>query len=450
MARKGPGSSWSVRADWKLTLLSVFLVLFVAGGIYAAYLFYATVKDLVAHAELGMPGQPNTEQGRINDENLPDIAQERVNILLLGTDRRAQEQGPCRTDTMIVVTVDAQSKAAGMLSIPRDLWVSIPNHSEGRINTAHFLGDSYDYPGGGPALAKKTVQYALGIPVHYYVRVDFEGFERLVDAIGGITIDVTEAIYDDKYPDGNYGYMTIDIPAGMQHMNGQLALQYARARHGSTDFLRAKRQQEVLKAIRDKVLGLDIPLTKIPEMLRIVGGSVQTDLSLTEMYALAKVGREITAANIKSVVIDESMTTPQTTPDGAQVLIPNREHIREVVHELFGEPAPTTAASFSEKELIGQEAAKIEVQNGTLTPGLAQRTADYLRNLGYAVVSFSNADRLDYATSVIMDYSSKTNTVNLLAKHFSVSSENIRHYTGIQSEVDVRLVLGRDYASSTP
>ena len=450
MARKGPGSLWSVRADWKLTLLSVFLVLFVAGGIYAAYLFYATVKDLVAHAELGMPGQPNTEQGRINDENLPDIAQERVNILLLGTDRRAQEEGPCRTDTMIVVTVDPQSKAAGMLSIPRDLWVSIPNHSEGRINTAHFLGDSYDYPGGGPALAKKTVQYALGIPVHYYVRVDFEGFERLVDAIGGITIDVTEAIYDDKYPDGNYGYMTIDIPAGMQHMNGQLALQYARARHGGTDFLRAKRQQEVLKAIRDKVLSLDIPLTKIPEMLRIVGGSVQTDLSLTEIYALAKVGREITATNIKSVVIDESMTTPQTTPDGAQVLIPNRDHIREVVHELFGEPAPTTAASFSEKELIGQEAAKIEVQNGTLTPGLAQRTAEYLRNLGYAVVSFSNADRLDYATSVIVDYSSKTNTVNLLAKHFSVSSENIRHYTGMQSEVDVRLVLGRDYASSAP
>jgi len=132
------------------------------------------------------------------------------------------------------------------------------------------------------------------------------------------------------------------------------------------------------------------------------------------------------------------------------VLIPNRDHIREVVHELFGEPAPTTAASFSEKELIGQEAAKIEVQNGTLTPGLAQRTAEYLRNLGYTVVSFSNADRLDYATSVIVDYSSKTNTVNLLAKHFSVSSENIRHYTGMQSEVDVRLVLGRDYASSAP
>jgi LCP family protein required for cell wall assembly len=450
MARKGPRSSWPVKADWKLPLLSILLVVFVAGGIYAAYLFYATVKDLVAHAELGVPVLPSTEQGQVEDENLPDIAQERVNILLLGTDKRVQEQGPSRTDTIIVVTADPQAKTAGMLSIPRDLWVSIPNHSEGRINIAHFLGESYDYPGGGPALAKKTVQYALGIPIHYYVRVDFEGFEKLVDAIGGITIDVEEAIHDDEYPDSNYGYMTIDIPAGVQLMDGKTALQYARARHGSTDFMRSRRQQEVIKAIQDKVLRLDIPLTRIPEMLRIVGGSVQTDLGLSEMYALAKVGREVAAGNIKSAVVDETMTTPQITPDGAQVLIPNRARIREVVNELFGGPAPTTVASLSEKELIAQEAAKIEVQNGTLAPGLAQRTAEHLKDLGYSVVSFSNADRSDYATCVIMDYSGKTNTVNLLVNRFSIAPENIRRYSGVQGEVDVRLVLGGDYASSAP
>ena len=450
MARKSPRSSWSLKADWKLPLLSVFLIIFVAGGIYAAYLFYATVRDLVAHAQLGTPVLPNTEQGQVTDENLPNIAQERVNILLLGTDKRAQEQGPSRTDTMIVVTVDPQSNTAGMLSIPRDLWVSIPNYSEGRINTAHFLGESYDYPGGGPALAKKTVQYALGIPVHYYVRVNFEGFEKLVDAIGGITIDVEEAIHDDEYPDGNYGYMTIDIPAGMQHMDGKTALQYARARHGGTDFVRSERQQQVVKAIRDKVLRLDIPLTRIPEMLRIVGGSVQTDLSLSDMYTLAKLGREISTEKIKNAVVDETMTTPQTTPDGAQVLIPNRARIREVVNDLFGGPAPTTIAALSEKELIAQEAAKIEVQNGTLTPGLAERTAEYLTDLGYSVVSFSNADRSDYATSVVLDYSGKINTVSFLVKRFSIVPENIRHYTGVQSEVDVRLVLGRDCAPSAP
>jgi len=254
--------------------------------------------------------------------------------------------------------------------------------------------------------------------VHYFVRVDFEGFEKLVDAIGGITIEVREAIHDDKYPDSNYGYMTVSIPAGEQHMDGETALQYARARHGSSDFERARRQQEVLKAIRDKVLRLNIPLTRIPEMLRIVGGSVKTDLTLSDMYTLAKVGREITAENIYTAVIDETMTTPQTTPDGAQVLIPNRTPIRELLAGLFGGPAPTSVASPSETEIIAQEAARIEVQNGTLTPGLAQRTAEYLQNLGYLVVSFSNADRFDY----------------------------IRRYTGIQSQVDVRVILGQDFA----
>jgi LCP family protein required for cell wall assembly len=449
MTRKGSRSSRSAKSDWKLTLLSVFLVIFVAGGFYAAYLFYATVRDVVAHAQLGMPVISGSDPGQTNLQAPPDIAQERVNILLLGTDQRGREQGPSRTDTMIVVTVDPQTQTAGMLSIPRDLWVSIPGHSEGRINTAHFLGEADDYPGGGPALAKKTVQYALGIPIHYYVRVNFEGFEKLVDAIGGITIYVEEAIHDDRYPDSGYGYMTIDIPAGEQLMDGETALQYARARHGGTDFQRARRQQQVLKAIRDKVLRLDIPLTRIPEMLKIVGDSVRTDLSLSDMYALAKLARAIDGENIRSAVLDETLTTPETTPDGAQVLIPDRSLIREVVKDLFGGPAPTSVANLTKAQLIAQEGATIEVQNGTLTPGLAQRTAEELTSLGYSVVSFSNADRSDYATSVIIDYSGKTNTVNLLAQQFNVGAENIRHQSDMPSEVDVRLVLGQDYATAS-
>jgi LCP family protein required for cell wall assembly len=367
--------------------------------------------------------------------------------LLLGTDKRVGEVGPSRTDTMILATIDPQTKTAAMLSIPRDLWVAIPGYSENRINVAHFLGERDNYPGGGPALAKKTVQYTLGVPVHYYVRIDFEGFERVIDAIGGITIDVKEAIHDTKYPDNNYGYMTVDISAGVQHMDGKTALQYARARHGSSDFDRAHRQQEVLKAIRDKVLSLNIPLTRIPEILKLVGDSVQTDLSLNEMYALAKVGRELTG-DIQSAVIDENMTTPQTTPDGASVLIPNRIKIRDLVNTLFGGPAPTASPALSEKEQIAQEAANVEVQNGTLTPGLALRTTEYLKGLGYNVVSYSNADRSDYALTVIVDYSGKSATVNALATLFNVSAENIRQSIGLQSDVDVRVILGRDYAAA--
>jgi len=448
MARKRPRSSRSVGTGWKLSFFSVFLILFVAGGIYAGYLFYATVKDVVAHAQWGAATPPNSEQSGVGEENVPNIAQERTNILLLGIDKRAQEKGPSRTDTMIVLTIDPQTKSLGMLSIPRDLWVSIPGYSEGRINTAHFLGERDKYPGGGPALAKKTVQYALGIPIHYYVRINFEGFEKLIDAIGGVTINVETAIHDEKYPDSNYGYMTVDIPAGVQLMDGKTALQYARARHGGSDFQRARRQQEVLKAVRDKVFRLNIPLTKIPEMLRIAGDSVQTDLGLGDMYELAKLGRDIGTQNLKSAVIDESMTSSQTTPDGAQVLIPNRDRIREVVKDLFGGPAPTAAAALSEKDAVAQEGAAVEVQNGTLTAGLAQRTSDYLKGLGYTVVSVSNADRADYTSTIIIDYTGKANTVNWLSTRFAVVPANIRQSRSVPSTVDIRLVLGQDYAAS--
>ena len=181
---------------------------------------------------------------------------------------------------MILVTVDPGTKTAGMLSIPPDLLVPIPGHSENRINVAHFLGERDKYPGGGPALAKKTVQYTLGIPVQYYVRINFEGFEKLIDAIGGIQVEVKSAIHDEKYPDNNYGYMTVDIPAGLQHMDGKTALQYARARHGSSDFSRARRQQQVLRAVRDKVLSLNIPLTRIPETVPY------THLTLPTIYSV--------------------------------------------------------------------------------------------------------------------------------------------------------------------
>ncbi len=432
---------------WKPIALSLALLLFVTGGVGAGYVFYSTVKDLVAHAQLGSPALPNTEQGRSQNDELPDLASERVNILLLGTDKRTTEIGPSRTDTIIVLTVDPKSKTAGMLSIPRDLWVSIPGYSEGRVNTAHFIGDRDKYPGGGPALAKKTVQYTLGVPIHYYVRVNFEGFERLLDAIGGITIDVPERILDTKFPDSNFGYMTVDIPAGVQHMDGKTALQYARTRHGSSDFARARRQQQVIKAVRDKVLSLDLPLTRIPEMLQIVGDSVQTDLSLNEMYSLAKLAREIPMESLQGGVIDESMTTTQVTPDGADVLIPNRARIRDLVNQIFGSAGAGTPSADSQ-ELIQKEAAKIEVQNGTLTPGLAQRVADYLKGLGYNVVAFSNADRSDYASTVLTDFSGKLNTLSALAERFKVGSDNIRHSTIKPGEVDIRIILGQDYAST--
>ncbi len=437
----------ATRAQRTQLVLMILFLLLLAGGIYCGYLFYTTVRDLVAHSRFAfLPSSPNANVVRANVEDLPNWEKnERINILLLGIDRRAIEQGPCRTDTMIVVSVDPAAKSASMLSIPRDLWVLIPDYNvHNRINAAHLLGDAQDYPGGGPALAKKTVQYLLGVPIHYYVRINFAGFEQIVDMLGGITINVEERIYDDQFPDENYGYMTVDIPAGIQKMDGKTALQYARVRHGSSDLARARRQQQVIAAIMDKALSMDIPLANLSKVLRTLGDSMDTDLTLSEIEALARLAREIRRESLRAGVIDETMTRGTKTPEGWDVLIGDPEKISQLAKELFPEPEQNGVNMEKPVDMLIEEAAKIEVQNGTMTKGLAETTANYLRKQGYQIVGFSNADRYDYAQTVIISYADKPQTLASLIELLGVAPENVRHEK-VDVGADIRVILGADY-----
>ncbi len=340
---------------WMRAVSAFITVLIIAGALYSGFFFFSTVRALVAQVPLPFAERvvQAAEPVPTSEADLPAEEQpqsevvvpssqrkltEPVNILLLGIDQREGESGPWRSDTMILVSLDPVNHTAAMLSIPRDLWTTIPGYGEGRINTAHYLGDLHDYPGGGPALAKKTVWYALGVPVHYYVRVNFAGFEQLVDAIGGLIVEVPEEIYDTQYPTEDYGTTVLHIPAGVQHMDGKTALQYARTRHGSNDYARMERQQQILLAARDKVMSLDIPLSRIPTILELVGSSVQTDLTLEDMFALAEAARSIDPANIRSGVIDGSMTTTVVTPQGWMVEVADWDQVHALVNELFPPP----------------------------------------------------------------------------------------------------------------
>lgn len=424
-------------------LFGLLYTVFLVGGCYFGYLFYATVKDIVAHTQIPyLPNLPVIERIDRRAVDLPDWEKgERVNVLLLGIDKRQGEEGPWRTDTMILVTADPKSKTAGMLSIPRDLYVEIPGYGEGRINTAHFLG--------GPELAKKTVQYNLGVPVHYYARIDFWGFEKLIDTLGGITVEVEEEIRDNRYPDNNYGYMSIYIPAGVQHMDGDMALKYARTRHGGSDFARIKRQQKVLLAIRDQALRLNL-LPKLPALMKTTSDAVQTDLQPGEILALASIGARIKQENIRGAAIDEFMTFPVTTPEGAQVLWPNRELIGKLIEELFGSPQPIVERQSEEAIKLAQEGAKIAVQNGTTTSGLARQVAIFLQQRGYQIINVSDAERSDYSKTVIVDYTGKNYTIALLAELFHVEAENVRRSPNPNSsQVDIRLILGSDFELPT-
>jgi LCP family protein required for cell wall assembly len=317
---------------------SAIYTLFIVGGLVCACVFYTSVRDIFAYSAVSPLELPIGDERSPPRERVPDWSQrERVNILLLGVDQLPGEEGPWRSDTMIVVTVDPKSMSAGLLSIPRDLYVEIPGYGEQRINMAHFWGDAYDYPGEGPGLAMRTVEHNLGIPIHYYIRVNYQGFSEIIDYLDGITIDVPEEIWDYRYPDGHYGHMTIHIQPGRQLMDGQTTLQYVRTRHASTDFQRSRRQQQVLMAIRDKALSLDLA-PKLPALVRAMGHTVNTNLQLSEVITLAQIATQIGAEDLRFAVIDETMTVPIVLENGADVLFPEREKIGQLMEGIFSSP----------------------------------------------------------------------------------------------------------------
>jgi len=454
---------------WFRLLLSLIFVFFLAGGVYSGFLFYFTVKDIVAHAQI--PSLPNlhfdlpvisggSHKGS-GGETMPRPGpsvwekKERVNILLLGIDKREGEHGPWRTDTMILGTIDPQSKTAGMLSIPRDLWVPIPGYGESRINSANFIGDRDKYPGGGPALAVKTVEYNFRVPVHYYVLVDFEGFEKIIDTIGGIDIYVERTLHDEQYPDPSPDdpnrVRTIHFDAGWHHMDGKAALEYARSRKSTSDFDRSHRQIQIVMAVREQALRLNL-IPRLPELMVTLADTVQTDLQPGDIITLAQWGSEIEAENVRSVVIDQNMTVEHITSTGAWVLLPIREKIQPAVEELFTSPTPLPAPTALSEAVppeqvnrLAQEGARIVVQNGTPTANLAAQTAAFLKKQGYSVVEFSDAERFDYPQSIIIDYTGKEFTIQSLAALFNVTPENIRRSPNLKSEIDIRLIVGQDF-----
>jgi LCP family protein required for cell wall assembly len=255
----------------------------------------------------------------------------------MGIDRRPGEPFISRTDTMMLMSLDPINDTASILSIPRDLYVVIPGRGRDRINTAFVYGSAGNNPAGGAQLAMQTVEYNLGVPVHHYMLVDFSAVVGGIDAIGGIDLFVPYNIYDPNFPDMNYGYDPLYIQAGQQHFDGTTALKYARTRHQDNDFYRASRQQQVVLAVRDKVLGLGFTemIRQAPRMYQQLEQGVKTDLSLEQMASLAKSAADIPNENIRNEVLDQTYVSGYRTPAGASVLVPINERITPLIQEMF-------------------------------------------------------------------------------------------------------------------
>jgi LCP family protein required for cell wall assembly len=463
MSFEDPQTNHSRRAKINLppwantTLMGVFVLAVIALG----YFTFNGVKGAVAKLPFGV-GQ-GTPIVKIGDPAATQSAQPgvqpvvwsggKINILLLGIDQRRSEQGPWRTDTMILVTIDPVAKRAGMLSVPRDLWVQIPDNGEfDKINTANFRGDAESFPGGGgPALAMQTVQANFNVQVDFYVTINFYAFIQALDRIGCVPVTVSETIDDPTYPalDG-FGFDPFHIDPGDYCMDSQTLLKYARTRATfGSDFDRAARQQQVIMAIRDKVLNTnELPtlIAQAPDMYNTVSEGVKTNLTLDQMIQLAQLAPDIPKENICSAVINGSyIESMQTLPDNSQVLIPDKEKVRQLVDDVNNGTGTCTPGGENLSQEATAEVATVSIINGTPQEGLASDTKAILTAAGVNVVAVGNADKFDYATTVITSYKGKTATARYLAKLLDVPETAIVDSPNPSAEYDIVVILGADY-----
>ncbi len=264
------------------------------------------------------------------------------NILLLGTDQR-QLGAVGRTDTIMVLAIDAPNNRAALISFPRDIYLAIPGVGYSRINTAFAFGEERQ-PGGGLPLLMSTIERNFGIPIERYARIDFSGFEDVVDALGGVDVTVDCALYDELI----YRYFeTYTLEPGDYHMNGEQALYYARSRKTTDDFDRARRQQRVLLAIRDRMLNANL-LPRVPALWLAMRDMVDTNLGPAEIADLAKLGASLGGRDLRGMVIRYPLVTDWTTPQGGMVQLPDLPAINTALDNIW-ERAPLQSTNTEER-----------------------------------------------------------------------------------------------------
>lgn len=397
---------------------------------------------------------PSGPLKRANDPTpAPWDGNSRVSLLFMGLDYRDWEEGDIpRTDSMILFSVDPASKTAGMLSIPRDLWVNIPGAGYNKINTAYRLGELENEPGGGPGLAMKTVEEVLGVPVPYYALVDFNAFVRFIDEMGGLDMKIREEITIDPIGPGN----TRRLEVGTQTLTGSEVLAYARNRYeGNDDFDRSRRQQEVIMAIRKQILQFDmLPslIAKAPKLYQEISSGINTNLTLDQLIRLAMLAAQIDEANIHKGVIGPPTQVEVTTnaADGQSILVPNLDQIRILRDQIFDTGAPVAAepkpaATNDLAKLVKDEKATVLIQNGTSTPGLASKASEILKSLGVNVIGEENADQR-YSTTTIYEYTGKNATIDFSIEKLNLKNSRLFHRSAGKPPADIVIILGADWA----
>jgi LCP family protein required for cell wall assembly len=443
-ARRAPRRRNAVLAAGAVVLAAVALLAFGlvswAGGALRA-IEQADPRRATSPAQSGGP--------TANSEILPASLQEPFNVLLVGVDRRPNPEEGVRSDTLILVHVEPAAGWAGMLSIPRDSVVQVPNVGLDKINIAYTYGYNNAealYGAGtlpadaGGALAAETVAGFLNLKVDYIAQIDFSGFQRVVDTLGGIRVDVERPILDPSYPSDDYGYERIYIPAGLQVMDGATALRYARTRHSSSDFDRSARQQQVLRAILHEVRarGLLSQAAMLPELAQDLQESVSTTLPLSDVETLRGL------AELAQRLDPSRILTLSLNPNDVRIVAENGS-------DIYWEPADVAAQVA--RLLAGpqgqSERARIAVLNGAGVSGLAGQISSRLTAQGFILNEPADAP-LEYERTRLIDYSGRPEALRRLADALGLDPGSV--YTTPPAdappapfEADIVLILGGDY-----
>ena len=412
---------------------------------YFGYKVFAATFSIIDRS--GQPGALAL-QDNIRPDQLKEEGDGRVNILLIGIGGEGHAGGDL-SDVNQVLSIDPFNKKAAVLGLPRDLYLNIPGYYATRINEAHAFGERDGT--GGPELLEKTIEENIGIPIHYYARVDFDGFNKAIDAVDGVEVEIKEDLYDPSFPKpGLNGSEVFKLDAGKQKLDGDTALQVVRCRKGTcgNDFGRAARQQDVLNAFKAKALSLGTVSNpaKIAGLIETAGKHVKTNMRLSEIAQLSDLAQKFDEESIKpeSFVLntDPGNYLTGTNVGGASVLTP----LAGVGQ--YGEIRSFVRGTLFRDGFLARENASITVLNGTLTPGLATSVGDKLSSYGYNVKDIGDADKKDQLTTKIYHRGEAKKhefTTALLQKRLRTKVTSDPIPGSITEKSDYIIVIGSDY-----
>ncbi|HEX2469695.1 MAG TPA: LCP family protein [Candidatus Limnocylindrales bacterium] len=343
------------------------------------------------------PTESSTPEPTFTGTAVPSVevppwdGRERLNILLIGSD---EQRGGHNTDTLITVSIDPVTKQVAMFSLPRDtVDVPVPpgdaqrvwgRNYRAKIN-AWFVENRRRrdlWPGNDRQRGYNALKAIMGelydLKIRYFVEVNFEGFKKVVDSVGGVTINVQVPVVDDQFPGTTGRVQRLYIPSGLQHMDGDQALRYARSRHTSTDFDRGARQQRVLLSLREQADPQTL-IPRLPELVAALKSAVRTDVPIDQLDELLGLASQVDTANIRSFVFAPPLYSRDTCQDARGcVVIPNISRIKQAVKNAFsGDPRDEAL-----RQTLAAEGARVWVLNGTNTANRGARLAAYLEYHG--------------------------------------------------------------------